>query len=208
MDTKYTVYKTTNLINGRTYIGMHKTKNPNDSYLGSGFQLRQAIQKYGKANFKKEVLAVFDTDKEARDLERELVNGEWISNPENYNLAPGGGGHGGRQSKEARMAISERNRILKKGNQYRKGIPHSQAAKDAVSKANSGRKQNISDEERERRRQRCIERNKSEKMRVISSSANKGNKHRLGHKNSVEHNEAISRAQIARPRPSNGSANL
>ena len=39
------VYKTTNLINGKIYIGKDMKNNPN--YLGSGTILRRAIKKYG-----------------------------------------------------------------------------------------------------------------------------------------------------------------
>lgn len=55
----YTVYRTTNLLNGMFYIGVHKTTNPNDSYLGSGKRLRYAIKKYGVEAFEKEILHVF-----------------------------------------------------------------------------------------------------------------------------------------------------
>lgn len=48
------IYKTTNLVNGKQYIGKDTHNNPN--YLGSGTLLRLAIRKYGKQNFKKEIL--------------------------------------------------------------------------------------------------------------------------------------------------------
>lgn len=48
------VYLTTNMINGKQYIGLDKKNNP--SYLGSGLMLKRAIKKYGRANFVKEIL--------------------------------------------------------------------------------------------------------------------------------------------------------
>ena len=45
------IYKTTNLINGKIYIGQHTTDNINDRYLGSGVYFLRAVKKYGKKNF-------------------------------------------------------------------------------------------------------------------------------------------------------------
>lgn len=43
----YIIYKTTNLINDKIYVGKHNTS-VNDGYLGSGKILKQSIKKYGK----------------------------------------------------------------------------------------------------------------------------------------------------------------
>lgn len=48
------IYKTTNLINGKIYVGKDSTNNK--YYLGGGKLLKQAIKKYGRNNFVKETL--------------------------------------------------------------------------------------------------------------------------------------------------------
>jgi len=87
----HTVYWTTNLVNGKFYIGVHKTKNPFDDYLGSGKRLGRARCKYGDKNFKKEVLIVHGTAEEALVDEAYLV-AKHIDNPLCMNLKSGGSG--------------------------------------------------------------------------------------------------------------------
>lgn len=84
------IYITTNLINRKYYIGKHKGE-VDDSYLGSGVVLRQAIEKYGKDNFQKEILVVCSTEEEANHWEKITIQ-EHLSNPNCYNIAPGGEG--------------------------------------------------------------------------------------------------------------------
>ena len=38
------IYKTTNLLNGKIYVGLHSTDNLNDRYMGSGWVLKYAIK--------------------------------------------------------------------------------------------------------------------------------------------------------------------
>lgn len=86
------IYKTTNLLNGKIYVGLHSTNNLNDRYLGSGWVLKSTIKKYGRENFKKEVLLVLSDREEAREVEALLVDKEFIARPDTYNLQEGGMG--------------------------------------------------------------------------------------------------------------------
>ena len=69
----YFIYKTTNLINGKFYIGRHQTKVFKDSYLGSGKYLKQSILKHGRKNFKRDVLEYCNSSEEL--VKREVF---WI----------------------------------------------------------------------------------------------------------------------------------
>lgn len=84
------VYKTTNKITNKIYVGLHSTNSINDKYLGSGWALKSAIKKYGRHNFKKEILYVFPTRKEARKKEALIVDKEFCKRLDTYNIAVGG----------------------------------------------------------------------------------------------------------------------
>ena len=103
---KYIVYCTTNLVNNKIYIGVHGTDNPEifDGYLGNSLSTKDkylmnhpkesfhfAVKKYGIKNFQRKTLAVFDTVEEALNLERQIVNEEFIRRKDTYNATLGGG---------------------------------------------------------------------------------------------------------------------
>ncbi len=71
------IYITTNIINGKKYIGQRKcpdNKIPKtDPYLGSGTALIKAINKYGKDNFTKEIFRTCQTQKQADRIETKLI---------------------------------------------------------------------------------------------------------------------------------------
>lgn len=85
------IYKTTNTVNNKIYIGQHKSEKFDESYIGSGKSFSMAVKKYGKENFVCEIVEAC----ESRDSlnEREIY---WISyygskDPSiGYNLADGG----------------------------------------------------------------------------------------------------------------------
>ena len=85
----YTIYKTTNLINGKFYIGKHKTNNLDDKYLGSGKLLIRAVKKHGIDNFVTVIILIYKTEREVNLAEKILV----VCDTEvSYNLCPGGRG--------------------------------------------------------------------------------------------------------------------
>jgi hypothetical protein len=92
MDSFYVIYKILNKVNGKFYIGIHKTKDINDDYYGSGHCIKAAIKKYGIENFEKIILHIFTRRKDAINKEKELVTEELIKNPLCYNLTVGGYG--------------------------------------------------------------------------------------------------------------------
>jgi len=92
LDKYFTIYKITNLINEKFYIGKHITKNLNDNYYGSGKIIRSAIKKYGKENFSKEVICLCNNIEEMNELEKYLISENLKRNTSNYNLGPGGDG--------------------------------------------------------------------------------------------------------------------
>ena len=89
----YYVYKTTNSVNNKIYIGVHKSDNiRNDNYVGSGKVLKYSIEKYGINKFKREILFEYDNKEEAYLRESEIVDEMFIARLDTYNIKLGGCG--------------------------------------------------------------------------------------------------------------------
>ena len=86
------IYKTTNLLNGKYYYGMHSTDNLNDGYLGSGRRLKRSLNKYGKENHVVEQLEFLPDRKALIEREKEIVNLNEITKEGCMNLNLGGEG--------------------------------------------------------------------------------------------------------------------
>lgn len=88
----YILYQTTNLVNGKIYIGKHETDNLDDGYMGSGYLLKKAIKKYGIENFTFRVLIFLHNREELNLLEESVVTQEFCARKDTYNINTGGNG--------------------------------------------------------------------------------------------------------------------
>ncbi len=136
----YTVYKITNKLNGKFYIGKHQTLNVNDGYMGSGKLIKYAISKYGVENFDKEILAVCNNEIDMNNMEKKLV----VLSENSYNLCEGGNGGFSYinnsnivKFKGKKHTNESKKKMAHYGNTHKKGIPISDAQKKAISEKNS-----------------------------------------------------------------------
>ena len=135
----HTVYKTTNLVNGKYYLGYHKTKNPSDSYLGSGTYIQRAVRKHGRVNFKKEVLFIYLDADFAFSKEKELI-AVALCDPLCMNLREGengampeGFGETQRRLKLGKKRPAHVGQAVAEANRKRVGWHHSSATRKQMS---------------------------------------------------------------------------
>ena len=159
---RYFVYKITNLLNGKIYIGAHRTKDIEDGYMGSGNLIKRAIEKHGKKYFKKEILKECETLDDMYDLEKQIVNIAFVKREDTYNIRVGG--WGGKITRETANKISS----------SLKGSKKTASTRKKMSIANTGKK--LSEETKEKIRQSSLCRPKiSDKTREKLSIAAKAN---------------------------------
>lgn len=101
---KWIIYQTINIVNKKIYIGVHKTDSDMyDYYIGCGVRtnvpssyknsktpFQYAVNKYGVKSFIRTTLYTFDNEIDAYLKEAEIVNLEFISREDTYNLILGG----------------------------------------------------------------------------------------------------------------------
>jgi hypothetical protein len=148
MDQVHIIYKTTNLINGKFYIGKHSTYRINDRYLGSGILIKLAIKKYGRENFKKEILFISNDLTECYKKETELVTEDLVQSELCYNTTLGGKGGGlgelnGMYNRRHTPEALEKIRIASLNQK-----PFTQEIRDKISHAHKGK---ITSEETKRK---------------------------------------------------------
>lgn len=142
------IYKTTNLINNKIYIGkriFNKDKFFKNKYYGSGRALKEAIKKYGIENFDREILEEVDNDfldeREIYWIQKYKSNNKDIG----YNLTKGGNSKYGRKigkmSEETKQKLSESIIKYYKENEHPfKNKKHSEETKEKIRNTLSGRK--------------------------------------------------------------------
>jgi hypothetical protein len=203
----HVIYKTTCLITGKWYIGMHSTDNINDGYLGSGSILSRSVKKYGKENHRYEILEYLPTRKLLVLREEEILTKELRTNPLCMNIRSGGtGNYPGKpllEDTKAKMSIKLKEtwakrkadgyiapkqspEVIAKRAASLTGKKRSEAAKENMSKAQREYFDNLSAEDRTR-----LSENSKEAYNALSEEkkkaiAEKISKAKIGKKRSAE----------------------
>lgn len=133
------IYKTTNLINGKQYIGSSINNNPN--YLGSGSWIKLAIKKYGKENFKKEIIEYCLDKKHLKEREEYWIDYYDAFNSSKYYNATKKYCGNSNITEEHKNKISQ----INKNNKYNLGKKHSVITKSKISQSNLGKNKHSND---------------------------------------------------------------
>ena len=129
------IYKTTNLINNKIYIG--KKIEDRKDYYGSGTAIKLAINKYGKENFKKEIIEKCNNKEELIEREKYWIEKLNSKYPNGYNITDGGKGTlGFRHTNEAKQKISK---ALKGKPHARQNWNYTEETKQKMSKSRKGK---------------------------------------------------------------------
>lgn len=175
------LYRTTCLITGKFYIGIHSTDDLNDRYLGSGKRIKLSIKKHGVEAHERVVLEVFKSRVEAFIAEEKLVDSV-IGSKKCMNLARGGRGpmKGYIVTVETRAKMSKAFKGKNKSQEHKEKIglshrgkkkpPLSDSHKHAISTFNSGKF--VSEETKLKQSQsltgRKLSKDHIEKMRIAN----------------------------------------
>lgn len=145
------IYITTNLVNGKKYLGQKRFSEGWEEYLGSGHTFKKALKKYGRENFSRKIVCVCNSEEELNKAEYDLsVFLDVVNSDDWYNLCYGGGSVSGyKHTEEEKQKISESLKgkyTGKKSSFY--GKHHTEETKAKISGANKGKV--VSDETRKK----------------------------------------------------------
>lgn len=144
------IYETTNLVNGKKYIGKHKSERFDKTYLGSGIALKKAIKKYGEKNFKTIILEKINTNQKDLDLREMFYIKKFnaVKDKKYYNRSYGGeneGWFGVNQAVKEQGGLTEETRRKmshsRRGNKHPMyGKHHSEQTKEKMRQIKKGKK--------------------------------------------------------------------
>ena len=137
-------YVTTNLVNGKKYLGIHSTENLDDGYIGSGKVLwEHAIPKHGIQNFHFEILHSADSREELLEWEKKSITPEMVKSSDFYNLMGGGEGGATMTGRKRPESFKKLISMKMKGNRHSEGVwkgrKHSEESKKKISESRKGR---------------------------------------------------------------------
>lgn len=130
------------MVNGKIYIGCHKTENLDDGYIGTGVVFKKAVMKYGKDKFVREVLGMYETQETMLEEESKIVDDDFVNRDDTYNVIKGGTGvFHTYNSDDTKQKISDtRKRKIKSGEIIlgMQGKKHSEETKKKMSASAKG----------------------------------------------------------------------
>lgn len=199
----YLIYKITNKLNGKIYIGQHQTEDPNDGYMGSGTNIKRAIKKYGLENFSRDIL-YFCTDWDTmNNMEEVLVDEAFIARDDTYNLQTGGKqGFPGEETRR-KLSFSHLGKSLSKESIEKRsakirGTHRSEETRRKIGEKNRHHRRTI--EEKKRLSEAAKKQWESEDFRKRYSEQRKGNFHLSEEHNrklqSASHSEETNRKRV------------
>ena len=161
------IYETTNLINGRKYIGLSSKKEFDKSYLGSGLILKKAVEKYGRENFEVKPLEYHDSKEKLIEAERRVIKERKANiSDKYYNICEGGqwGDVISGMSEESKKAMGEK--ISQKRKNWFNNNPHQRKNyAERMRKIASGKKLSEEDKARLQKAQKEDRQNNPEKYK-------------------------------------------
>lgn len=177
------IYITTNKVNNKKYIGQHKILNNSldDAYLGSGTYLTNAIKKYGRDNFHREIIKYANSEEELNELEEYYISKhDATKSKDYYNIHAGGKGGskfaGWSEKRLNRFKAEQSKRMAGEGNP-RFGVKMDDSTKDKIRQARFDNPAPYKTEEF------------IEKMKIVTSGENNG---MYGRKHSEESKKKMS----------------
>lgn len=141
----YLIYKITNNLNGKIYIGQHQTDNLDDGYMGSGQNIKRAINKYGLENFTKEILYYCTDWDTMNSMEEVVVNQDFVDREDTYNLRLGGSRGAFSEESLSKMSESHKGHIIpevtrEKLSDSTKRMWQNSEVREKIIKSNTGKK--------------------------------------------------------------------